>query len=141
MNSEQNMKRKSDDGIFNLLSLFNCLEINDIKGPAYDSNLWTSVPINRDIPTRLLDPPNDITVLNYDISSWNISDLCIGPEGYLTQIALNDNFESNSEHPQVVMKFKTNKTPHQYLQSLVQEVYTAMEGIYNIRNTVRIRFF
>ena len=73
MNSEQNMKIKLDNGMFNLFSLFNSLETNDIKGPDCDSNLWVSVPIPRDIPTRFKGSPNDVTVLNYDISSWNIS--------------------------------------------------------------------
>ena len=52
MSLEQNMKSKSDDGMINLFSLFNCLETSDIKGPVCDSNLWVSVPIPRTIPTR-----------------------------------------------------------------------------------------
>ena len=132
------MKRNSDDGMFNLFSLFNCLEPNDIKGPACDFNLWVSVSIPRDIPTRFKGSPNDVTVLNYDISSLSIGELCIGTAGYLTQTALNDNFELKSKNPEGIRKLNSIINPYQQLHPLVKEVYTAMEGICNVGDIVRI---
>ena len=139
MSLENNMKSKSDDGLRNLFSLFNCLENNDIKGPNCDSELWTSVPIPSIIPKRFEGTPNDVTVLSYDLAQWNIMDLDLGPAGYLTQSSLNESFAIQTENTNDIQPLNSTINPYQQLQPLVQELYTAMDGTCNIGDIARIK--
>ena len=139
MSLEQNMQSKSDDGLSNLFSLFNCLENNDIKGPCCDARLWASVPISNIIPTRFKGTPNDVTVLKYDFAQWNIMDLDLGPAGYLTQSSLNESFEIKTENTNDIQPLNSAINPYQQLQPLVQELYTAMDGTCNIGDIARIK--
>ena len=83
----------------------------------------------RNIPTRFEGTPNDVTVLKYDLASWNISELRIGPTGYLTQTSLNDNFEIKSKNTDGIQTLNYIINPYQQVQPLLQELYTVMEGI------------
>ena len=88
------VKRAHDDSLLNVEKLFKCLEVNDIKGPSCDSDSWSSVAIVRDIPLRFKDNTDEVTVLNYDISSLIGGNSNDDTPGYTTQTSLNDTFEA-----------------------------------------------
>ena len=66
-------------------------------------------------------------------------DLDLGPEGYLTQSSLNESFAIQTENTNDIQPLNSAINPYQQLQPLVQELYTAMDGTFNIGDIVRIK--
>ena len=73
-------------------------------------------------PARFKGNQNDVTVLNYELSGWNIHDLQIGPAGYLTQTSLNDTFEIKTENTDGIPTLNYIINTYQQIQPLVQEL-------------------